>query len=349
MTQTSAGRGSASAARPASVKDVAARAGVSVGTVSNVLNRPDRVSVATRQRVEAAMVELRFIRNESARQLRAGRSQSLAYVMLDASNPFFTDVALGIEDAAAEKKLATFLCHSSGDAERERTQLQRLEQQRVQGILITPVDPSSSIIDEIRQRGTPVVIVDRTRPGTDICSVSVDDELGGRLAVEHLIDRGHRRVAFVGGPHAIGQVRDRWTGARQAWQDAGLPATDLLRLDTERLTVDEGRVAGQRIVGLSASRRPTAAFCANDLLALGLLQQAVSTGRQVPGDLAIVGYDDIEFAAAAAVPLTSVRQPRQALGETAARLIIAETTAPDHQHESVVFTPELVARRSTLG
>lgn len=341
--------GPTSPGRPASVKDVASRAGVSLGTVSNVLNRPERVSDATRQRVEAAMAELGFIRNESARQLRAGRSRSLAYVMLDASNPFFTDVALGIEDAAAQESLSMFLCHSSGDAARELTQLQLLEQQRVQGILITPVDPGAAIIDEIRGRGTHVVIVDRIRGDDGICSVSVDDELGGRLAVEHLLDLGHERVAFVGGPHTIGQVRDRWAGARGAWLDAGKPEDDLVRIDTARLSVDEGRAAGERLAGLSARRRPTAAFCANDLLALGLLQHAVTAGRRVPDDLAIIGYDDIDFAAAAAVPLTSVRQPRHLLGETAARLLLDETNNPEHTHESLVFTPELVARRSTLG
>lgn len=341
--------GTASPGRPASVKDVASRAGVSLGTVSNVLNRPERVADATRSRVEQAMSELGFIRNESARQLRAGKSRSVAYVMLDASNPFFTDVALGIEDAATQASLSMFLCHSSGDPERERTQLELLEQQRVQGILLTPVDPESPAVDGIRNRGTHVVLVDRTRHGAGICSVSVDDELGGRLAVEHLIDIGHRRVAFVGGPDSIGQVRDRWAGASAAWRDAALPQDDLVRLRTNRLSVDQGRTAGERIAGLAVHRRPTAAFCANDLLALGLLQHTVSTGRTVPGDLAIVGYDDIDFAAAAAVPLTSVRQPRHRLGETAARLLLDETSNPGHEHESVVFTPELVARRSTLG
>lgn len=341
--------GARTTVRAASVKDVARAAAVSVGTVSNVLNRPERVSQATRERVERAMRELGFIRNESARQLRAGQSRSLAYVMLDASNPFFTDVALGIEDEAGRASLSMFLCHSSGDASRERTHLELLEQQRVQGILITPVDPETPVIDEIRRRGTHVVIVDRTRRGDGICSVSVDDELGGRLAVEHLIDLGHRRVAFVGGPDSIGQVRERWAGASSAWREAELPEADLVRLGTDRLSVEAGRAAGERLAGLPARRRPTAAFCANDLLALGLLQHAVTTGRSVPGDLAIVGYDDIDFAAAAAVPLTSVRQPRHALGETAARLLLDETANPDHDHESVVFTPELVARRSTLG
>jgi LacI family transcriptional regulator len=115
------------------------------------------------------------------------------------------------------------------------------------------------------------------------------------------------------------------------------------------LTVAEGRGAGQRLAGLPAARRPTAAFCANDLLALGLLQQCVSLGLRVPEDLAIVGYDDIEFAAAAAVPLTSVRQPRQLLGRTAAKLLLDESSNPDHEHQRVTFTPELVVRTSTRG
>jgi LacI family transcriptional regulator len=115
------------------------------------------------------------------------------------------------------------------------------------------------------------------------------------------------------------------------------------------LTVAEGREAGQRLAGLPARRRPTAAFCANDLLALGLLQQAIGSGLRVPDQLAIVGYDDIDFAAAAAVPLTSVRQPRQELGRTAAELVLEEATNPRHSHRQVVFTPELVARASTLG
>jgi LacI family transcriptional regulator len=336
-------------ARSASVKDVAAAAGVSLGTVSNVLNRPDRVSTATRERVEKAMAELGFVRNESARQLRAGRSRTLAYVMLDASNPFFADVAEGIELAAETHGLTLFLCNSAGRGARERSYLNHLEQQRVQGILVTPVDPDSPELTSLTGRGTPVVIVDRTRRTEDFCSVAVDDHLGGRLAVEHLVDRGHRRVAFVGGPDSIGQVRDRLAGARAAWADAGLPEEDLTVVPCSALTVAEGRSAGERLAGLPSRRRATAAFCANDLIALGLLQQAMRNGWSVPGDLAIVGYDDIEFAEAAAVPLTSVRQPRQELGRRAAELVVDESTNPAHRHEQVTFTPELVARTSTLG
>jgi len=339
----------ASAPRSASVKDVAAAAGVSLGTVSNVLNQPDRVSASTRAKVEKAMVMLGFVRNESARQLRAGKSRVLAYVMLDANNPFFHDVARGIEEVAESKDLSVFVCNSDQQTAREMSYLSLLEEQRVQGVLITPIDAEAEYLDELSRRGTHVVIVDRTRSGNTHCSVAVDDRLGGRLGVEHLLDLGHERIAFVGGPEHIGQVRDRRDGARAALEAAGRSGDDLVLVQTAALTVAEGRNAGARITGMPKRSRPTAAFCANDLLALGLLQQCVALGIQVPEELAIVGYDDIEFAAAAAVPLTSVSQPRRELGRRAAELLLDEATNPNHQHEQVVFTPELVARASTRG
>jgi LacI family transcriptional regulator len=328
-----------------SMKDVALHAGVSLGTVSNVLNRPELVSERTRQRVQAAIAELGFVRNESARQLRGGGSRTLAYVVLDTSNPFFTDVAEGVQEAADGAGLALFLCNSAESAGRQASFLDLLEQQRVEGVLITPVDVADPRIGALAGRGTPVVIVDRGA-GPDGCSVAVDDVLGGELAVTHLLETGHRRIAFVGGPRAIGQVADRITGAEKAV--ARSPGAELVIMETAALNVAEGRRAGERIAGMPAARRPTAAFCANDLLALGLLQQMVRLGLRVPDDLAIVGYDDIEFAEAAAVPLTSVSQPRQLLGRTAAELLLEERRAPDdHQHQQVVFAPELVVRAST--
>ena len=335
--------------RTPSVKDVAAAAAVSLGTVSNVMNRPEMVAAGTRERVERAMLELGFVRNESARQLRAGTSRMVAYVMLDGSNPFFHDVAQGMEQAAEDADLSLFICNSNGRAEREEMHLDRLMQQRVQGILITPVDPESAMLGEVSRRGIPVVIVDQVRATGGFCSVAVDDVFGGRIAVEHLAERGHERVAFIGGPDSIGQVRERWQGAREVWADLGRPPADLIHLPTEALTVSEGRMAGERLFGLPARRRPTAAFCANDLLALGLLQQTISSGQRVPDDLAIVGFDDIDFAAAAAVPLTSVRQPRQELGRTAARLLLDEAVNPKHEHEQATFVPELVARASSAN
>lgn len=333
--------------RPPGMKDVARLAGVSLGTVSNVLNRPEAVAPPTRQRVEQAMREIGFVRNEQARQLRGGGSRTLAYVMLDATNPFFTDVAQGVEVAAEAAGMIVFSCNSDNRPSRELDYLNRLQAQRVQGILITPLDPESPALVETVRLGTPVVLVDRTTRRKDLCSVAVDDVLGGRLAVTHLLDQGHRRVAFVGGPSSIGQVRDRLRGAREAMAAAGLEPSDLVVVETDALTVAEGRDAGERVVGMTLGNRPTAAFCANDLLALGLLQQCVALGVHVPDELAIVGYDDIDFAAAAAVPLTSVRQPRRELGRAAAELLVDEAQNPAHEHRQVLFTPELVARGSS--
>ncbi|MFC4944410.1 LacI family DNA-binding transcriptional regulator [Pseudonocardia sp. GCM10023141] len=329
------------------MKAVAARAGVSLGTVSNVLNRPEMVTESTRQRVLAAIDALGFVRNESARQLRGGGSRTLAYVVLDTSNPFFTDVAMGVQEAADSAGLAVYLCNTGENQQRQEFYLDLLEQQRVEGVLITPLNAHDERIAALADRGTPVVIVDRGA-GPGRCSVAVNDVLGGELAVTHLLETGHRRIAFVGGPRSIGQIADRIAGAERAIAAAG-GAAELTVMETAALNVAEGRRAGERLAGLPAARRPTAAFCGNDMLALGLLQQMVRLGLRVPDDLAIVGYDDIEFAEAAAVPLTSVAQPRHLLGRTAAELLLAEarTTGP-HEHRQVVFDPELVVRASTL-
>ena len=242
-----------------SVKDVAALARVSLGTVSNVLNRPDRVSEPTRRRVLQAMADLGFVRNESARQLRVGTSRTLAYVVLDAGNPFFTDVAAGMEEFAEAADLSVFLCNTANRAERERGYLDRLEQQRVQGILITPVDPEHPSLTGLTARGTPVVIVDRTRRDRSFCSVAVDDVLGGRLGAGHLLEQGHRRIAFVGGPRALGQVRDRLRGARSAVRRARLPANALTVLDTTDLSVAAGRPSASRRCRPPPVRRPSCA------------------------------------------------------------------------------------------
>jgi LacI family transcriptional regulator len=332
------------------IQDVARAAHVSVGTVSNVLNRPEIVRDETRMRVEAVMARLGFSRNESARQLRQGRSRSLAYVFLDATNPFFTDVARGIEAAADEAGLAVFLCNSNGDPAREDHYLDLLHQQRVLGVLVTALDYTNPRLKSLPAHGTPVVLVDHPADATGPwCSVAVDDKLGGQIAVEHLVEQGHERIAFAGGPLTLPQVADRLEGARRAMTAAGGRSPDVVFLETDGCTLAAGRVAAQRLIGLPASRRPTAIFCANDLVALGALQQFTQAGVAVPEDVAIVGYDDIEFATAAAVPLTSVRQPRDQLGRTAAQLLIAETTEADHEHERVSFVPELMVRASTRG
>jgi LacI family transcriptional regulator len=331
----------------AGIKDVAAEAGVSVGTVSNVLNRPDIVAPATRERVLAAIRLLGFVRNESARQLRAGRSRSVGLVVLDVANPFFTDVAHGVELVADAHNTMVMLCNTDDDPERELRHLEMLEQQRVLGVLITPVDIKNPRIEAMIERGMPVVLVDRRSTRRNRCSVGVDDVLGGRLAGDHLLDRGHRRIAFVGGPAALPQVRERLAGIEQAVEQAATDAR-LTVLETPSLTVAAGKVAGAQLAAIAAGRRPTGVFCANDLVALGVLQELSRSGLDVPRDVALVGYDDIDYAVAATVPLSSVRQPREQLGRQAAELMFDEVALGQaHKHRQVVFEPELVVRDSS--
>jgi len=333
---------------PVSIREVAAHAGVSIATVSNVLNRPEIVAQATRDRVNAVIRDLGFTRNESARQLRAGHSRTIGLVVLDVANPFFTDLARGVEDEAAKAGLAVILCNSDDQENKEKRYLELLEEHRVAGVLITPVAGAGSRLARLQKRGTPVVLVDSRSPSRGQCSVAVDDVLGGDLAVAHLLATGHERIAFISGPPGIRQVADRQEGALRALAREGRPPESLLVISTGSLNVTSGQKAGVEIASLPTADRPTAVFCSNDLIALGLLQEMTRKRIRVPEDISIVGYDDIDFAAAAAVPLTSVRQPRQQLGRTAARMLIEESTADEtHQHQQVIFEPQLVVRRST--
>jgi LacI family transcriptional regulator len=332
------------------MKDVAALAQVSLGTVSNVINSPELVSDTTRERVVSAISKLGWVPNESARQLRAGRSRTLGVVVMDIANPFFTDLVLGAEDYVDERGYSVQVSNSAQEPGREHNHLQLLAQQRVGGVLLAPIWGLSDQVRQLRRRGIPVVLLDRAGDATDLCSVSVDDVEGGRLAVQHLLDQGHTHIALVGGPGDLQQVRDRRLGAELARSQHG--NAQLLVISTPNLDAASGVAAAGELAALAAVERPTAVFAANDLLAIGLLQGLVTSGLRVPEDVALLGYDDISFAASAAVPLSSVRQPSRDIGRRAAELLLAEIAAAEqddpHEHEAVRFQPELVVRRSSI-
>ncbi|WP_296665546.1 LacI family DNA-binding transcriptional regulator [Demequina sp.] len=333
-----------------SVREVAARAGVSVGTVSNVLNRPEHVKPDTVDRVHAAIEELGYVPNGAARQLRAGRSRSLALVVLDVGNPFFTDVARGAEARAAEAGMTVFLANSDESPEREAMHLEIFEQQRVGGVLISPVEEDLTRLEALRARGIPAVLVDREAGASAFSSVSVDDVAGGALAARHLLDTGRRRLAFVGGPLRIRQVSDRFKGASAAVADVSEATLQLF--GTDEMSLDEGRRAGEALKPLIRDTGIDGIVAANDLLAIGI-QRALLFGPdpiRMPAEVGLVGYDDISFAASAVVPITSVRQPRELIGSTAVELILEAADgdgAGEPRH--VVFEPSLVVRASTVA
>lgn len=334
--------------RAASIKDVANHAQVAVGTVSNVLNNPDRVSARTRDRVLKAIDELGFVRNDAARQLRAGHSRTIGVVVLDVGNPFFTSVVRAAEDAAAVNGSAVLLGDSGHDAKRESHYIDLFQEQRVQGLLISPVGDVADRLDALRQRGVPTVLVDRLADEDRFSSVSVDDDAGGYLAARHLLELGRRNLAFVGGPLSIRQVADRLAGARRAV--AEVDGATLEVLDSDGQSVLAGRGVGNNLVERGTGNLPDGIFCANDLLALGVMQSlTMMNGVRIPEDVALIGYDDIDFAVSAVVPLSSVRQPTDNIGRTAIELLMEELDGQHPRHRAVVFTPELVVRQSTAG
>jgi LacI family transcriptional regulator len=328
------------------IRDVAERAGVSVGSVSNALNRPDYVAEETLSRIREAIAELGYVRNGAARQLGGGRSSAIGLMALYLG-PFFNEVTRGVEAAASADDQLVILCDSGGDLTRENRQLRLLEEQRVLGILMTPSGRSrSKLARQIRARGTPIVLLDHRSASRDQCSVWVDDVQGGRLAAQHLIELGHRRIGLINGPPEITQCVDRRHGFVSALRRANVEPTDADEVDRAP-TISAGELAARRF--LERRKPPTAIFCINDLMALGAEHAILAAGLRIPDDIAVIGYDDVHFAAMALVPLTSIRQPAYELGHRAAELLLDEASNPDHRHEHVVFTPELVVRESTGG
>lgn len=331
----------------ASIRDVATAAGVSVGTVSNVLNRPETVSADSVARVNRAIEQLGYVRNEAARRLRAGISSTIGFVVLDGQNPFFQDVVRGAEDEASRGGQTLLYGNTDESTERESLYLDLFEEQGVRGVLIAPYGDINQRLERLRQRGIPAVLVDRFNGDGRFSSVSVDSVAGGRQATEHLIETGRRRIAFVGGPFDMRQVSDRLAGARVAVDTSEHPVS-LEVIVTDSLSIDAGTIAGRRIMDRHPRDRPDGIFAANDLIALGLLQSLTERGELlVPGRIALIGFDDIMFAAAAAVPLSSMRQPSRAIGQSAVRMLLEQTADPDLVPRQTVFQPELIVRAST--
>jgi LacI family transcriptional regulator len=322
-----------------SLRDVAKSAKVSVGTVSNVLNRPEIVAEKTLLRVRETIKELGFVPNGFARQLRFGNSRTIGLIVPDVANPFFTEVARGVEDGANKREYAVFLCNSDESVVKEERYINVLIEQHVRGVLFAPSDIKSNRMDEMKSRGISVTLLDREQKGNDHCSVSVDDVYGGHIAIEYLGELGHQNIAWVAGPESIPQVADRGVGVAKAAKAGGL------NIETIRVQLQnsaQGEEAAKLILQLP--KMPTAVFCANDLLALGLMRGLMAAKVKVP----ILGYDDINFASSAAVPLSSISQPAYQMGVTAADLLLSECEdGENHQHQQIRFQPKLVEREST--
>lgn len=333
------------------VKDVAALAGVSVGSVSNVINRRESVRPDVRERVEAAIAQLGYKPNPTAQALRRGTSPLVGVAVFDLTNPFFMEAAAAMERVLSREGYIMTLSSTHASVREERDLLEALGRQAVRGVLLTPADSSHEAATRLVEEGTPVVLFDAADAPEGLPSVSIDDRAGAALAIEHLLALGHQRICFLNGPADMRQSLQRLAGVRDAvehWQR--LTGSDNVRLtvhNAEAYTAQAGYAAAEEAAEARAASEgsaPTAVFCANDLLAVGVMSALRVAGVSIPDDVSVIGFDDIPLAAQMPVPLTTIRQPMDELGAAAAELLLSGADAPT-QHQT--FSPVLTIREST--
>ncbi|WP_394620246.1 LacI family DNA-binding transcriptional regulator [Lentzea sp. JNUCC 0626] len=328
----------------ATIRDVASRAGVSLGTISNYLNDNKPIAEPTRRRIEAAIAELGFVPNSAVRVMRGARSHVVAFIVPDSANPFFTEVARGIEDVAIQTGHVVVSCNTQGDRAREQHYAKALTEMRVRAAIAVPSGTSDELLRTLRKSGVQVVTLSGVSEDEAFSSVSIDDRLGGALAMDHALDLGHRDIVYLGGPAAQPQIRARVEGCRDSLKRRRIKVSSLRRVDAIGATPALRSAGAAQVLALSP--RPTAVVCANDLLALAMESEAIRQGVRVPQDLTIIGYDDIDGAVAAPIPLTTVHQPQYDLGRRAAEIAFSTT---DSQPVHEWFTPVLTVRESSAA
>jgi LacI family transcriptional regulator len=323
--------------RRATSHEIARAAGVSQATVSNVINRPELVSPATREKVIRAMESMDFVINRSAQTLRSGTATSCGLVVLDIANPFWAELTRGVESVTAPLGQSVIVASSGESQDAQTRQVAQLESQGVRGILVAPVGDELEQLRAVQRRGTEVVLLDHADPEDQLPSVTVDHVAGARSAAAHLFGMGHRLIAFVNGPHRIPWCRDRSLGVQTACEAAGV--SEFTEITVPSMTFTSGRASVDTVL---AADGVTAVFCANDMIAMGLLKGLMVRGIRVPEDLSLVGYDDADFSELLSPALTTVRQSPIEIGQHAARLLYGADAAVD----GILGVPELVVRDS---
>ena len=330
-----------------SMQDVADAAGVSLGTVSNVLNHPAKVGPDTAQRVRDAIERLGFVRNDAARSLASGSNSSVAMVLADIENSLFIDFAHGAQEAARAAGLNLLLANAACDLGLQDNYLDLFDESRVTGMLLAPMEDSTAGIARMRAHGRQIVLLNYApKPGT-CCAVLVNNEHVGYLAARHLIDTGRTRLAYVAAHEDYQPVRDRRRGVRAAVEEAGSGVT-LEEIDSGGLTTEHGHAVGTDLAGRGPDELPDGLVVVTDQLANGIIHQLHTVaGVEVPTRVAVVGCENNRAAGPAAVLLTAVDMPGRAMGQEAVRLLLDEVTSgKQHRHATVVLEPELIVRAS---
>ncbi len=335
-------------AQKATIYSVAERAGVSVATVSRMVNGSGYVGRQSRSRIQEAMEALQFEPNGLARSLNTKQSELLALLLTDIANPFSAQIARGVQDAARDAGYIPIIC-STDTPEAERDTVRALRRKRVDGLILTPMqgersDENMALLHALCDKGMAMVCIGRRPVHPHADEISTDTIAGARAAVAHLAALGHRRIGFIGGQISRGVAMGRLAGYRQGLADAGLPA-DVSLVREGELDEDSGR--RETLALLSLPLPPTALFCVNDRTAFGALAALAERGQRVPEDVSIVGFDDIPLAALIRPALTTVRQPAHELGRLAATFLLGRIAHPETPHQRSVRPCQLVARQSS--
>lgn len=326
------------------IHDVAKRAGVAPITVSRVINNSGYVSKETRQRVEEAIAELEYVPNVIARSLRSKRTNTLALVLTDITNPFFTVIARGVEDTASNAGMTVIYCNTDESEIEEEKYLQLLLQKQVDGILLVPARSISRSVDLIRERGKPVVVLDRKIQGVEVDNVRGDSEGGAYQLVKLLIDQGHTHIAVLSGPMDVSTAKDRVTGYRRALEEAGLQENELVYFGA--FTQASGFEMTQK--ALSLNPRPTALFAANNFIAYGALKALRQADLDVPAAISVVAFDDLPPGLITDPFLTVAAQPAYQMGHLATEMLLNRLQSEDQPpYQETILPTELIIRNSS--
>jgi len=327
----------------ATIVDVARHAGVSKSTVSLVLGRSSLVADATRERVTEAMAELGYIYHRGAATLRGAKSGVLGMVINDLSNPFYVELAIGIEQACQGAGFIPFLANSAEDPVRQQEVIRSMREHGAAGLVLAPaIDSSVSDVKSLIA-GLPVVQVMRRLPGLKASLVTPENREGARKATSHLIENGHRRIAFVGGKSSLFVRNERLAGYRFALEEAGIAFDADLVLDSTTNYAGGGAAAARLLI---LPKRATAALCFNDVVAIGLIRALTLAGVAIGRDFAVIGFDDIEEAKHTLPALTTVAVNARNLGSRAAQLLMRQIASGDFEPESVLRPTSLIIRSS---
>ena len=330
------------------IKDIARRVGVSIATVSMVINNKDsRISESTRQKINEAVKEMNYHPNIAARSLMTSETKTVGLIIPDVSNPFFADFAKNLESRLSQYQYSLFLCNSNNSMQKEENYLLELINRNIDALVISSVNIEKlSETKLFRQVKIPILLFDRELDSSNISTISIDNCHGGYLAAQELVRNRHTDICCVSGSLQLNNIRARFEGFRRYLEESGL-SFDNASLFEGGLTVEHGYDSAKKIAEIRKTKSCTAVFCTNDLIAVGVYKAFREEGIRIPEDVSVIGFDDIEFAGYLSPPLTTIAQPVRELGNRSADIVVRLIS--DNRLSKPLCLPVKLVRRESVA